>query len=273
MLVSLLYFLAFGWAPDKWPAPDEKEKDRIYRLFVAELVPLTPGRGKFPASFTMGSDAKDAPKSEKPALEITLKYDFAISKYEVTQELYVALVGSNPARWKGPRNSVEMVSWEEARAFCKLLTAELRKRKLIQETEVIRLPSEAEWEYACRAGTTTEWSFGDALKDLTNYCWYADNSRGFDPAVGQKKPNPWGIHEMHGYVWEWTDDVWSPSHQDADRAGKARSGETKERVLRGGGFSSPSDQTRSATRIGKPLDTRNDAIGFRCVKAAANEKE
>ncbi len=267
-LILVTFVLA---APDKWPAPDEKEKDRIYRLFVEELVSLTPGKGKYPASFTMGSKDKTAPDTEKPAVEITFKHDFAMSKFEVTQELYVALIGSNPARWKGPRNSVEMVSWHEVQEFCKLLTAELRKRKLIKENEVIRLPSEAEWEYACRAGTTTRWAFGDDLKDLADYCWYAVNAPGNDPPVGKKKPNAWGFHEMHGYVWEWTADVWNPTHADADPAGKARSGDSKERVVRGGGFNSPAEQTQSAARAGKPADTRNDAIGFRCVKAAVKE--
>src|SRR5207248_9146766 len=106
------------------------------------------------------------PDTEKPVVTITLKSPFAMAKYEVTQELYEAVAGKNPSKWKGPRNSVEMVSWDEANDFCRKATAELRKRKLIGADEVIRLPSEAEWEYACRAGTTTRYSFGDDAKDL-----------------------------------------------------------------------------------------------------------
>jgi formylglycine-generating enzyme required for sulfatase activity len=260
--------MLLGLEPVTWPEPDDKEKDRLYKLFVEELVPLTPGKGKFPASFTLGSDGDDFPASEKPAVKVTFAHDFALSRYEVTQELYRAVMGTNPAKWKGPRNSVEMVSWDDCNEFCKKLTTELHKRKLIKETEVIRLPSEAEWEYCCRAGTSTRWSFGDKEDDLKDHCWFDKNSKGYDPPVGKKKPNAWGFHEMHGYVWEWTADVWSPDHKGASESGQPRTGKEKERVMRGGAFNSPADQTRSATRIGKEKDFKSDAVGFRCVRAA-----
>src|SRR5262245_37223123 len=143
----------------------EEKKDRILKRFVEEFVPLTPGEGKYPASFRMGSDG-DLPDSEKPAHEVNLRRPFAMAKYEVTQELYEAVMGKNPSRWKGPRNSVEMVNWEEANDFCRMATAELRKRKLLAEDEQVRLPTEAEWEYACRAGTKTRYSFGDDANAL-----------------------------------------------------------------------------------------------------------
>jgi formylglycine-generating enzyme required for sulfatase activity len=260
--------LAFA-EPTTWPEPDDKEKDRLFRLFVDELVPLTPGKGKFPASFTLGSEGGDFPASEKPAVKVTFAHDFAIGRVEVTQDLYRAVVGKNPAMWKGPRNAVEMVNWDEANDFCARLTAELRKRKLIKESEEIRLPSEAEWEYACRAGTTTRYSFGDKVDDLKDYCWYKVNSPGEDPPVGKKKANPWGLYDMHGYVGEWTSDVWSDSHKGADEAGKARTGDAKGRVVRGGAFNTPADGVRSASREERARDFRSDALGFRCVKAAA----
>jgi formylglycine-generating enzyme required for sulfatase activity len=264
--------LAFA-APTTWPEPDDKEKDRLFKLFVDELTPLTPGKGKFPASFTMGSEGDGFPATEKPAVKVTFAHDFAVSRYEVTQELYRAVVGKNPATWKGPRNSVEMVSWDDANEFCAKLTAELRKRKLIKETEEIRLPSEAEWEYACRAGTTTRYGFGDKAAELKDYSWYDANSKGEDPPVGKKKPNDWGLYDMHGYVWEWTADVWSDSHKGADASGKARAGEGKGRVARGGAFNSPADSVRSAAREERARDFRNDAVGFRCVRAAVKARE
>src|SRR5207302_6285958 len=101
------------------------------------LVELTPGKGKFPASFKMGSAERDAPASEKPAVTVRLKAPFAVAKYEVTQELYALVTGKNASRWKGRRNSVEMVSWEEANTFCARLTELLRKKKLLGDREVI----------------------------------------------------------------------------------------------------------------------------------------
>ena len=151
----LAFLLAFAFVRSADPPRPAPSRDEVLKQFVEELVPLTPGKDKFPASFTMGSDAKDAPAAEKPPIKITLKTPFAISRYEVTQELYQHVMGANPSKWKGRRNSVEEVSWNDAQEFCKKLTAELRKSKQIGEDEVIRLPSEAEWEYACRAGTST----------------------------------------------------------------------------------------------------------------------
>jgi formylglycine-generating enzyme required for sulfatase activity len=182
--------------------------------------------------------------------------------------LYQHIMGKNPSKWMGRRNSVEMVNWDEANEFCRKLTAELRKMKLIGEDEVIRLPSEAEWEYACRAGTTTAWSFGDKEEDLGPHAWYNKNSKGYDPPVGQKKPNPWSLYDMHGYIWEWCADSWSPSHEGADPAGGPRSDRAaKQRVIRGGSWGDSADSSRSAFRQGEAVEARNDRIGFRCVKA------
>jgi formylglycine-generating enzyme required for sulfatase activity len=254
-------------APDAGP-----RHESILKLFVEELVPLTPGQGKFPASFTMGSSG-DAPATEKPAVTITFTAPFALARYEVTQELYQAVMGHNPSKWKGPRNSVEMVSWDEASDFCRKLTAELRKSRLLAGDEVIRLPSEAEWEYACRAGTTTHYGFGDDAGDLKDYAWFKGNSKGEDPPVGKKKPNAWGLYDMHGYVWEWCADAWQPNHERAAPDGKPRQGkDVKERVLRGGSWADSADASRSAFRASKPGATRSDTIGFRCVKAKEDRK-
>src|SRR5262245_666194 len=175
------------------------DAEPILKRFSDEFVTLTPGTDKFPASFRMGS-AGDAPAAEKPAHAVTFAGPFAMARYEVTQELYEAIAGRNPSKWKGPRNSVEMVNWDEATEFCRQATTELRRRKLLGEDEVLRLPTEAEWEYACRAGTTTAYGFGDSADDLKAYAWFKDNSKGEDPPVGKKKPNAWGLYDMHGYV-------------------------------------------------------------------------
>lgn len=244
------------------PVPRQEE---ILKRFAAEFIDITPGKGKYPKSFQMGST--DGAQEEQPEHKVTLDYSFAICKYETTQELYEAIMGKNPSRWMGPRNSVEMITWDEANQFCKLATEELRKRKLIGATETIRLPSEAEWEYACRAGTTTSYSFGDTAKDLTDFCWFTGNAKGNDPPVGAKKANPWDLYDMHGYIWEWCADEWHPGYQGAPGDGSPwLGGESKDRVLRSGAWTETADRCRSASRHHEPVATRTAAIGFRCVR-------
>jgi formylglycine-generating enzyme required for sulfatase activity len=264
-LIVVPLVLSLAWSAD--PPGPAATRDEVLKQFVEELVPLTPGMGKFPATFTMGSDDKDAPATEKPAVKVTLKTPFAISRYETTQEQYQHIMGKNPSKWKGRRNAVDTVSWEDAREFCKKLTAELHKSKLIAENEIIRLPSEAEWEYACRAGTSSRWSFGDKADDLKDYAWFHGNAKGEDPPVGKKKPNPWGLYDMHGYVWEWCADAWAPTHLGAAGDGSCRVSPTvKDRVIRGGSWGDNAERTQSAYRSGAALDNRDDRIGFRCVK-------
>jgi formylglycine-generating enzyme required for sulfatase activity len=265
--LAMLILPLFLLAEDKPKKPPFRDKDAALKLFAEEFVSITPGGGKFPASFKMGSDSEDGAKAEKPAHDVKMSKPFAMARYEATQELYQAVTGNNPAKWQGPRNSVEMVSWKEAMDFCKKATEEMRERKLIAKDEEVRLPTEAEWEYCCRAGTTTPYSFGDA-KDIRDHCWYAENSKGYDPPVGSKKGNPWGLHEMHGYVWEWCLDSWHPNYSGAPSDGSAWLGkDAKEHVIRGGAFNSPADRCRSAARESRAVNFRRDDLGFRCVRA------
>jgi formylglycine-generating enzyme required for sulfatase activity len=261
---ALTAFLLFGIVSGADPKKPGTPKEKILPQFVAEFVTITPGKGDFPAAFTMGST--DGPDNEKPAHKVTFKRPFRMAKYEVTQELYELIVGKEPSKWKGPRNSVEMVSWDEAEDFCKKASAELRKRKLIADGETVRLPSEAEWEYACRAGSAKKYSFGDDADMLKDYAWFTGNAKGEDPPVGKKKPNAWGLYDMHGYVWEWCRDAWHPSYEGAPADGSAWDAkDVKERVMRGGSWADSADAARSAFRGHAPADKRSDAIGFRCV--------
>lgn len=249
----------------KLPDPTAR-KDAILKLFIDEFVPITPGKGKFPESFEMGTE-KGGRDNERPQHKVTFKYSFAIAKYEVTQELYQVVMGKNPAEFQGLRNGMDRVTWNDAMEFCDKATQLLRAQKLIDKNDRIRLPSEAEWEYCCRAGTTTAWSFGDDVKELGKYSWFKENSPGVDPPVGKKLPNAWGLYDMHGYVWEWCRDVWHDDYKDAPSDGGARTkGESKQRVLRGGAYPDTPEMQRSAYRHHADANFKSGAIGFRCIK-------
>lgn len=256
---------------------DESERQRLLELFVSELVQVTPGNGKFPRSFRMGSD--DGPENERPSRKVTMGEPFWIARYEVPQNLYEAVMGGNPSRWRGPRNSVEMVTWKDASKFCEQLTRLLVDSKLISPDEEIRLPSEAEWEYCCRAGTSSAYSFGESATVsgdrgnqatvLDRYAWHTGNAAGNDPPVGALEPNPWGLYDMHGYLWEYVADAWHPNYAHAPSDARAWQGDGKrvERVVRGGSWRDRFDRLQSTSRMSLPNHARSDAIGFRCVKA------
>jgi formylglycine-generating enzyme required for sulfatase activity len=163
-----------------------------------------------PGTFVMGSDsAKDA--SEHPAHRVTISYPFWMGKHEVTQAEYEELTGKNPSRFKGPSLPVETVSWEDVVAFCRRLSEHERNAGRIPEKDYeYRLPTEAEWEYCCRAGTQTNFYFGDDLSKIGEYEWTRDNSEGRTHKVAQKHPNPWGLHDMVGNVREWCLDWLGP---------------------------------------------------------------
>jgi len=173
-------------------------------------------------------------------------------------------MGTNPSHFKNnPQNPVENVSWNDAKAFC---------QKLSQITgKTYRLPTEAEWEYACRAGTTTRYYFGDNDNQLGDYAWGTENSNGTTHPVGQKKPNGWGLYDMSGNVWEWCEDDWHDSYAGAPDDGTAwidndnRSQSRK--CLRGGSWGNDPNICRSAYRSWSNPDDHYYSIGFRvaCV--------
>ncbi len=250
-------------------APDA-EQTKLLQTFRQEFVDITPGEGKFPASFMMG----DPENKHAQLFKVTLRRPFAIAKYEVPQNLWEAVMGNNPSRWKGPRNSVEMLTHAEAVDFCRKATALMREAKLINADQEIRLPSEAEWEYVARAGTKTAYSFGDGTDKLDDHAWHTGNAAGNDPPVGAKKPNPWGLYDIHGYLWEWCADPWHASYEAAPADGSVweKDGDPKQRVLRGGSWKDAAPKLTSGYRQAAPADTRDDAVGLRCVLAPVSTK-
>jgi formylglycine-generating enzyme required for sulfatase activity len=246
-------------------APQEEQK-KLLKTFHEEFVAVEP------ATFTMGSAA--GAKAEQPPHEVKISRPFKIARTEVPQNLWESVMGSNPSRWKGRRNSVEMLSFGQAEEFCRKATELLRSAELIGKEDVVRLPTEAEWEFCARAGTKTKYSFGDDAKDLNDYAWHTGNAAGNDPPVGAKKPNPWNLYDMHGYLWEWCQDVWHDSYEGAPANGSAwvSGGDPKRRVLRGGSWKDAADALTSSYRRGAPMELKDDAVGLRCVLASTESK-
>ena len=212
-------------------------------------------------SFIMGSGKR----GEGPLHDVVISKRFYVGKYEVTQQQYVRLMGRNPSSFRdgpnAPRRPVERVSWEDANGFCERLSQMAKGR--------VRLPTEAEWEYACRAGTKTTYSWGDDSRIVDEFVWWRRNSEATTHPVGQKKPNPWGLHDMHGNVCEWCADDFHGSYEEAPADGRAWVDQTRaaNRVLRGASFDFNADVTsyRSTVRQGMAPGIRNSTYGFRCV--------
>jgi formylglycine-generating enzyme required for sulfatase activity len=237
-----------------------------------ELVQLPAG------TFMMGSPLTEPGRNPDEARhEVTLSRPFYMGKYAVLQEQYEAVTGHNPSYFKNAKNPVEMVLFEDAQAFCEKLSAKVGR--------LMRLPTEAEWEYACRAGTQTEYCSGDGLEALkkTGWCSYDGDwgSARQIKAAGTLQPNAWGLYDMHGNLWEWCQD-WYDERYFSQSPGAVRldsqavlSGPPQKdidpqgpqtgviRVLRGGSWYFDPEFCRSASRIGGRLDLKDSNCGFR----------
>lgn len=244
----------------------------ILAQFRDDFVRILPGERPFPRTFSMGC-AGESP-AERPVHEVTLGAGFRIARTEVPQNLWEAVTGRNPSRWKGVRNAVEQVSFDESVEFCHSATRRMRELGLIGKEDVIRLPSEAEWEYAARAGTKSRYSFGDDGASLGDYAWFTGNAAGNDPPVGKKKPNPWGLFDVHGYVSEWCLDAWHASYEGAPSDGSAwtAGGDGTRRVIRGGSWKDEADRLTCSIRRSEASGYRDDAVGLRCVWVEAERK-
>jgi formylglycine-generating enzyme required for sulfatase activity len=212
--------------------------------------------------FLMGS-----PKSEKghrdiegPQHEVTISRPFYMGMCEVTQEQYRQIMGTDPSPFKGPSMPVQHVKWYEAVEFCKKLSRATGKR--------ITLPTEAQWEYACRAGSKTRFSFGDDDSKLPDYAWvseHIEDSMDSMHRVGQKLPNPWGLYDMHGNVWEWCADWFAESYANEGKTDPMGPASGSFRVLRGGSRAKDPRSLRCAFRNGLPPDFSFGNVGFRVV--------
>ena len=209
-----------------------------------------------PGSFMMGT-REGVPgefADEKPAHRVRITQPFYLGKYEVTQEQWDSVMADNPSQFKGSRLPVENVSWEEAQTFLEKLEAKTGRK--------FALPTEAQWEYACRAGTVTRYSFGDNDANLGDYAWFGDNSEGITHPVGEKRPNGWGLYDMHGNVWEWCADGYGPYRGNNTLPPQGPPVGTLH-AIRGGAWNNPANGLRSSNRNS---DWRGyPRVGLRCV--------
>ncbi len=244
------------------PPPDDPVEPQVGELTLdlgggvsMELALIPTG------TFLMGTEstAHTTLERSRPVHTVTIGRDFYIGRYEVTQAQWQAVMGDNPSGFSGDDLPVESVSWFEAVEFCETLSAATGYD--------IRLPTEAQWEYACRAGTTTAYSFGDDAAGLPDYAWYTDTGEFMTHEVGAKLPNFWNLFDMHGNALEWCEDVWHADYTDApsDEAAWSTDGDPASRVLRGGGWYSPEHNLRSDYRFKYRADGRYHGIGFRVV--------
>ena len=205
---------------------------------------------------------------------------FYMDKHPISQQLYESVMGVNPSKRKGPKNPVERMQWTDAVRFCNRCSElegltpcyDLDTWECNFEANGFRLPTEAEWEYACRAGSQTKYFFGDDGAKLAKYAWFKPHSKGRPRPVAQKRPNPWGLYDMHGNVWEWCNDYYSETYYtEGPRENPNGPVSGKKRVLRGGAWSSTAETCRAAHRFSEfqvftDACFGSDSYGFRRVK-------
>ncbi len=239
MLKRQAMMLTPAVAPPVTPQPGKSFRDKLKDGSLGpEMVQIPAG------TFQMGSN--DGESNEKPVHTVSVK-SFAMGKYEVTFEEYDKFCEAtgrekpSDSGWGQGKRPVINVNWNDAKAYVKWLSEQTGKD--------YRLPSEAQWEYACRAGSIGEYSFGDDVNQLGNYGWYWDNSGKMTHPVGEKQANKFGLYDMHGNVWEWLEDKWHNNYKGAPSDGSAwMSGDSNSHILRGGSWDYGADSLRCAYR-------------------------
>ncbi len=244
LLLLGIFWVSCSWA-DEFPS-DPNVGDRIV---------LTAGGIEYafrwcpPGEFMMGGDKYDF---EKPVHKVKITRGFWLLETEVTQAMWESVMDANPSFFKGKRNPVEQATWNDCQEFCKELSQKLGRQ--------VQLPTEAQWEYACRAGTT-----GAYAGTLDELAWYNANSMRTHE-VRQKKPNAWGLYDMHGNVYEWCSDYYDADYYDRSPASDPENTTASaNRVSRGGGWFSIAEDCRSGYHYGCDPDDRSSSLGLRVL--------
>ncbi len=216
-----------------------------------------------PGCFQMGNPKPptDLTVGESPSHRVCIDKSFYIGETEVTQKQWQDVMGNNPSKAKTEDRPVDRVSWNDVQDFIARLNTK-------ESGNYFRLPTEAEWEYAARAGSDDDYSFGDSPGSLSSYAWFGNlGYKGSSRDVAQKKPNDWGLYDVHGNVWEWVQDWYDGTYYSNSPANNPKGPETgKYRVYRGGSFIGKETNLRSAVRFSALPTTRTHDVGFRLVR-------
>ncbi len=258
LFVASLPLLLFGCSDrDRTGSPGE---NNITNSIGIEFVLIPAGEFVMGEALRTECNTCNAESDETPRHSVRISNPFYISKYEVTQKQWLAIMNSNPSAFKGKNRPVENVSWDNIQLFIASLNVN-------EKTEAYRLPTEAEWEYVARAGSQKAYSFGDNPSKLKAYGWYAVTSGARTHPVGRLKPNRFGVYDMHGNVFEWCQDQYGADYyaKSPQRDPRGPSIDA-ERVRRGGGWGSSGRICRSANRDSFASDYRASNTGFRLVK-------
>lgn len=280
-LVTIFLLLATPQAPaqkDAYPAWDGKETiaDYAKRAKLEPMLSLDLGGGVkwegmlIPAgTFVMGSPPGEARTEEESTIEkqhkVTISQPFYMGKYELTQAQYARVMGANPSANKGDDLPVHGVSWQNGQDFCDKLAKQVKRP--------VQLPTEAQWEFACRAGTTTAYHSGDTIADLGKVGWHGGNSGGKPHPVGQKTPNAWGLFDMHGNIREFVRDCFDgkPLADAIDPTGP-KDGDPKNHVVRGGAYTANAAFARNCrSAVRRPTESLA-VTGFRIMVPGAPVK-
>ena len=229
-----------------------------------------------PGTFVLGDVESTGRPNEQPACEVNITEPFFLAERPVTQAQWADIAGHNPSKfqegWSAGLRPVENISMTDVESFLEALNQRDAETTHLGLKGRCRLPSEAEWEYACRAGSTGRWWFGDKDIELDEHGWHAENSGGSTREVGLKKANPWGFHDMNGLVSEWCADAWERTYSGGRQQHAHRIEGSNRFVVRGGSWFTESDSTRSGARSFADRDKRSDGLGVRLVWAPLDEQ-